>query len=177
VTPDDVDWAETRRWARSSALRVTLDVDLAEVAAQEACLALFDHPEMWGQPEARLRAWLYTVAGNKMRDQLRARNRRLRHEEPTGPDGDDLLFDPVDPGGAEDPVASEAVGDALEGLIESTLPPKLAEVWVLRYRHGLTDREIAAELGIGHGTARNKLCQARALVRRELGIEPDDDHG
>jgi RNA polymerase sigma factor (sigma-70 family) len=45
------------------------------------------------------------------------------------------------------------------------LPPRQALALVLRYVHGLTDREIAAALGCRRGTANALLSRGRAALR------------
>ena len=69
----------------------------------------------------------------------------------TGPDHADLI----------------AVRDAL-----ATLAPRQRAVLVLRYFEGLSEREIAAQLGIAPGTVKSQARQALARMRAAL---PDDE--
>nr|WP_318652417.1 RNA polymerase sigma factor [Paenibacillus lycopersici] len=48
------------------------------------------------------------------------------------------------------------------------LPARYREVLVLDIRYGLTGEEIAALLGIAHGTVKSRLHRARAKVQRQL---------
>jgi RNA polymerase sigma-70 factor (sigma-E family) len=60
-----------------------------------------------------------------------------------------------------------AVRDAL-----ATLAPRQRTVLVLRYYEGLSEREIASELGIATGTVKSQARDALARLRQAL---PDED--
>jgi len=51
------------------------------------------------------------------------------------------------------------------------LPPRQALALVLRYVHGLTDREIAAALGCRRGTANALLSRGRAALREVAELQ------
>lgn len=48
------------------------------------------------------------------------------------------------------------------------LPVRYREVLVLDIRYGLTDEEMAALLGIAHGTVKSRLHRARSKVQQQL---------
>ncbi len=50
--------------------------------------------------------------------------------------------------------------------------PRAAEVTWLRFVTGLSDSEVAGILGVSRRTVQNDWLFAKALLRRELGIEP-----
>lgn len=165
------DWGEVLvRAFRAARLVAGGDLALAEDAASATCLALWERPHLWG--EARLWGWVATVARNEVFDALRRRY-RVRPAGPAddleGSDGPADLGDPAAP----DDVEAEAVGEVLAELAEAALPPDLLAVWRLRYRDGLSDRQVAEHLALAPGTVRNKLCIARRLLRRELGLEAE----
>jgi len=52
------------------------------------------------------------------------------------------------------------------------LPRRQREVLVLRYYLNLSDREIAADLGVTRGTVASTASRALAALGRELGEQP-----
>ncbi|HUN82042.1 MAG TPA: sigma-70 family RNA polymerase sigma factor [Phycisphaerae bacterium] len=115
----------------------------------------------------RFRPWLYTIAANKARDNLRERTRR--REVPVGGTAD------IEEGGqvsyldflADDSVAP---GEALErgeqreivrGVIAS-MPPHLREILILGYYQRFPYKEIAEILSIPLGTVKSRLHAAVA---------------
>jgi RNA polymerase sigma-70 factor (ECF subfamily) len=54
----------------------------------------------------------------------------------------------------------------------SELPPEQRAVVVMRYYHGLEDREIADALGIPHATVRWRLHWSKGKLRNALGNDP-----
>ncbi len=70
--------------------------------------------------------------------------------------------------GVEDVIA---VNDALERL--AALDPRAARIVELRFFAGLTEAEIAGELGITDRWVREQWSHARAWLRREMGLAGD----
>lgn len=74
----------------------------------------------------------------------------------------------VDPGHrVPDPATAQADRDALQAELRR-LPPRQRAVLVLRYYLGLSDQEIADELGCTAGTVRGYASRALAGLRVEL---------
>lgn len=109
---------------------------------------------------ARVDAWIRRIA---VRHALRAARQRrslwrLRFSL------DELVGTSGEPGSAEtdeDVALAAALADALAGL-----PDRQRLALVLRYVHGLSDREIAAALGCRPGTAASLLSRGRDALRR-----------
>jgi RNA polymerase sigma-70 factor (ECF subfamily) len=142
------------------ALRLTGDAHAAEDLTQETLL------RAWRQLD-RLRAsgsarvWLFRIAANLWRDQLR------RGRSPVARAGklaDDLAGRCVPP----DRTAAdhEAVGRALE--VMETLPPRQRQVLYLNACEGLSAAEAAEVLGISSSAAKASLSLARKRLRHEL---------
>lgn len=70
-----------------------------------------------------------------------------------------------------DHVDAYAERDALAAPLRR-LPPRQRAVLVLRYYAGLSDSEIAAELGCASGTVRGHASRALAALRVELTPQP-----
>lgn len=116
----------------------------------------------------RFRPWLYTIAANKARDQLRERTRRREV-----PMGGTAASDEAGQGSYLDFLAddSAAPGEALEASeqrelvrrIVSSMPPHLREILILGYYQRLPYKEIADILAIPLGTVKSRLHAAVAV--------------
>lgn len=133
--------------------RMTGDAALAEDLVHETFLRVH---QAAGRFEGRgdLAAWVYRIAGNLGRDELRSREMRSRRL---------LLFpEPTPPG------PDHELRVVLERALD-TLDEGLREVVLLHDVDGYTHTEIAEMLGIRDGTSRARLSRARALLRESLG--------
>jgi RNA polymerase sigma-70 factor (sigma-E family) len=153
---------------RGHALRLTRmallllgDKPSAEDVVQEAFLGLFRGLGRLSDP-GRAVAYLRISVLNGCRSVLRARKRaRLR-------------------GAATDyPAVWSAESAALEGeerrevlRAVARLPRRQREVLVLRYFLGLSDSEIAADLGVSRGTVVSTASRALAALARKAGEQP-----
>jgi RNA polymerase sigma-70 factor (ECF subfamily) len=94
-------------------------------------------------------AWLCTIARNRARN-VRKSNRQLEQS------GDMDALPATDSGDA----GTDAALAALRALPETYRQPL-----VLRFLHGLSGQEIAARLGMTHGSVRVNLCRGLKLLR------------
>jgi RNA polymerase sigma-70 factor (ECF subfamily) len=115
-----------------------------EDLAQEAFFRAFRHIGGWRR-EASFRSWLFTIAGNLLKDEFR-RRKRFR----IVPIEDRDLPDRADPDA--DLAAGEAERRMRDGL--SRLPRLQREVFLLRAQEGREYGDIAAALGTTPGAAR-----------------------
>ncbi len=129
------------------AMMVTGDRGSAEDAAQEACV-IVDHKVRGLRHVGAFDAWLYRIV---MRESARVRRRRGQVAEPA--EEVNLIDDTL----------SLDVWRAL-----AALSADLREVTVLFYFYGLSGEEIAAALGVSHGSVRVRLSRARERLRSLL---------
>jgi RNA polymerase sigma factor (sigma-70 family) len=127
----------------------------AEDVLQATFLALVRQAPTIGRREA-LGAWLHKVA---YRTALRARSQR--HQRKTKPLTDAPAFE------------SSISGSEHEALVLldeelQRLPAKYRTPLVLSYLQGLSNREIAAELGCPIGTVFTRLARGRDMIRKRL---------
>jgi RNA polymerase sigma-70 factor (ECF subfamily) len=143
----------------------------AREMAQEAFLRAWSKLDSFREG-ARFSTWLYTIALNLTRSELRKRKVR-RDVKPVSLDavrsGDDgPRPDPEDP---EDPpdaaVERSEVYERARREIEA-LDPASREVVVLRDMQSLSYEEIAEALGVPIGTVRSRLHRARETLRERL---------
>ncbi len=103
------------------------------------------------------RAWLFAIARNAARDELRRRRRQPQAEL-----RDDLLGDQ----GSTDPLEQverrATVRDAL-----AALPLREREVVLLKFHGQLSNSELARALGIGESNAGTRLHRALTRLREE----------
>jgi RNA polymerase sigma-70 factor, ECF subfamily len=117
---------------------------------QEAFFRAFRRLDGW-RAEASFRSWLFTIAGNLLRDEFRKRKgRRILSLE------DRDLPDRADP--HADLLANEAAERLRQGL--TRLPRLQREVFLLRVQEGVDYQQIASVLGTTPGAARVHYHQA-----------------
>lgn len=160
-----------RRWEepiRRLGLRMLGDVHRAEDVAQEAFARVFSHRRDY-DPTARFSTWLWRIAVNLCRDELRRRERRPEQS---------LEASGVEEGGwgveAAGPTPSEAMeGEERAEVVRGTLlrlPEAYRVVVALRHYEGLKFSEIADVLGLPEGTVKSRM--AEALDRLEGMLRP-----
>jgi RNA polymerase sigma-70 factor (ECF subfamily) len=164
-------------WAGTYTLayRLTGNEEDALDVAQEAYLrALRGLPRFRG--EARFSTWLYRVTANCASNHL-ARASRRQHTQ-LDPDGMDEAK-VCDRRPEHDPEASASAGDERQLLAAALLrlPWRLREVVVLRDVYDLTNKSIAAELGISEAAAKVRLQRARKRLREDLVLHMAETEG
>ena len=105
------------------------------------------------------RAWLFTIARNRLTD---ARRRAARRPVTVNADESTRQIAAADPS-PEDEVVSASSGDAAARRIVNLLPSDQADVILLRVVGGLSVDEVAAIVGKRPGTVR--VLQSRGLKR------------
>lgn len=128
----------------------------AEDATQALFMKLVEHPRSF-ESEEHERAWLIVAAKNHCLDVLKsaARNRVV------------ALDEQVPEPGVEDEVFADEPSEAMRAILR--LPEKYKAVVFLHYFEGRRTDEIARMLGSPPSTIRNRLADARTLLRKELG--------
>jgi len=146
--PDQVEaWADSYgREIHAYLWRMLGDPQDAEDGLQETFLRALRHRSP--SPILEPRAWLYAIAGNVARSQLRRRRK----------DWD--LRAPVDvEAAAPDDVAERDRLEAVRRVVES-LPPKQRQALLLRRYQGLSYKDVAKVLGSNAQAARANVYQA-----------------
>ena len=149
--------AEIYRYLR----RVTFRSADAEDLSQETFLRAF-RAYRGLPPDANVRAWLFAIATNLFRNNLRsAKRRRAAHDAVKGKareaDGD----------GPEGEALFNEARSAVEAVIDQ-LPAKQRAAFVLRKVHELPYEEIAESLACSVDSARAHVFQAFRKIRHSL---------
>ncbi len=151
--------------------RLTGSRTLAEDVFQEAFLQVHQSAGTF-DTSRRFKPWLFTIAANKARDQLRrnARRRALDLDAPVGRSGgggeatfvDLMELEGLTPGEQVD--ASEQ--DAQVQRVVSELPLLMREILLLAYFQRMSYSQIAEALDIPLGTVKSRLHSAVAAFAK-----------
>lgn len=161
--------------------RLTGDHQMAEDIFQDSFLQVHLSAHTFDTARA-FRPWLFTIAANKARDQLRKRTRRAELElsAPAGGDGDraasfvDLMEISVP---SPDAPALDAERDAAVQRAVDRLALPLREILLLAYFQRLSYAQIADELGIPLGTVKSRLHAAVAAFARAWHASQAKENG
>ena len=129
----------------------------AEDATQTVFMKLIDNPRDFEGVEHE-KAWLIVCASNLCKDILKSA--RITRNAPLPDDAPDRFADPAAHAESSD------VLDAIEAL-----PPLYKDVVYLHYYEGYKTDEIARMLGSPPSTIRNRLSEARKLLRKAFEEE------
>jgi RNA polymerase sigma-70 factor (ECF subfamily) len=141
--------AEIRRYLINRAGDAAVGEELASETFARAFAAS-------GRFSGAVRPWLFAIATNVLRDELRARRRRFALLERLRGERVDVVAAPPVPGDPD-------LAAALATLRRDELDVLLLHAWA-----ELTYEEIATALDLPIGTVRSRLSRARARLRSQL---------
>jgi RNA polymerase sigma-70 factor, ECF subfamily len=144
-----------RRFTRGLTRSVADADDIAQAAIERALI----HQESW-KPGTRLDSWVYRIAQNLWRDELRAHRRRAEPLEGLEVAGED---------GRESFVRLIQVGEVTE--LFHCLPEEQRLVLTLVVLDGLSYQEAADALEVPVGTVMSRLARARGRLAAQLPAE------
>jgi RNA polymerase sigma factor (sigma-70 family) len=115
-------------------------------------------------PAQPFSGWLFTIAMNRFRTRAARSAEDSRRHEPF-----ENVVSSAAAGGASahTTLETEERAATIRNLI-TTLPPRLAEAVLLRYFEELSEKEIAAAVGIPVGTVKSRLHTAISRLRVDL---------
>lgn len=151
---------ELGRPAYALALRVVREPGLAEDAVQDAFLIAWHSAGRFTRDRSRAFTWLMTIVHRRAVDIVR-REQRRRHAPI---DGEWPAADEV---GSRDVIEAERVRRAV-----GQLAPGERRVIERAYFEGLTQSEIADELGLPLGTVKSRTFNGLRRLREALSAEP-----
>lgn len=143
-----------RRLARALAGQVADADDLVQIVLERALA----RAAQW-RPDAALDRWVFAIARNAWRDELRARG-RSQH-----------LFAPEEAGEMTADRATQPAQRLELAMALAALPPDHREVVALVLVEGLSYGEAAELLEVPVGTVTSRLARARATLQAHLGKE------
>lgn len=154
------------------------DRDSAEDLAQDTFIRIFQAAPRYKPGRAQFNTWMYHIASNLCKNELRNRARRGRHwvdntvkdeEEEAGTGIESRIANaPADASYEPDVVLQrKELRDALRKAI-AALPEQYREPLVLRDIQGLSYEEISKVLGIRAGTTKSRINRARLILKDKL---------
>ena len=141
-----------RRLARALAGQLADADDLVQIVVERALI----HAAQW-RPDAPLDKWVFAIARNAWRDELRARGRSQK------------LFAPEEAGATAADGASAPAQQLELAAALALLPTDHREVVALVLVEGLSYSEAAELLEVPVGTITSRLARARATLQAHLG--------
>ncbi|MEO5812775.1 MAG: RNA polymerase sigma factor [Rhodanobacter sp.] len=141
-----------RRLARALAGQVADADDLVQIVLERA----LTRAVQW-RPDAALDKWVFAIARNAWRDELRSRGRSHN------------LFAPEEAGASATDGASAPVQKLELTAALAALPPDHREVVAVVLIEGLSYSEAAELLEVPVGTVTSRLARARAALQAYLG--------
>lgn len=144
--------------------RVLIDAAQSEEVAQEVFLEAWQSASRFDPNKGRAMTWIMTMAHRRAIDRIRAS--QASRDRDTAVGIRDL------------PTAYDQVAETVEIRVEhervevamATLSEAQRQAITLAYYGGLSQSEVAAELGIPLGTAKTRLRDAMIRLREELGV-------
>lgn len=150
----------------SFGLRIVGDPQLAEELLQEVFFRAWQQGGSFRSSKGSFITWLLSITHNMAIDEVRKRRRRPQKADSEDPD---LMLASVPDTGldVEEEVWLGALRDTIDGAMAS-LPAAQREAIELAYFRGLTQREIAEQLGEPLGTIKTRMRLGMQKLRDQL---------
>jgi RNA polymerase sigma factor (sigma-70 family) len=143
--------------------RVLVRPEGVDDVIQTTFLSVWRHAASYDSSKGSVATWILTIAHHRAVDEVR--RDQLRAGRDTGPIGIDALTAAA-PGPEELAVLVDA-GDHLESAM-TLLSTKVSTVMRLAYFEGLSQTQIARELGVPLGTVKSRVREGLRQLRRQL---------
>lgn len=154
--------------------RFVKDADVAEDIVQETFLRVFRKRRDY-KAIANFSTWIFTIAGNLAKSELR-RRKRWRFFSIDAANEGEKSFELPDLGRKPDRNAAISMfEDNLQDAIDS-LKDKYKEALILRDVDGMSYQQIAEIMDVPVGTVKSRVNRARLKLQKKLkGHTPDDE--
>lgn len=151
------------------------DRDSAEDLAQETFIRIFKASRRYKPGQAHFKTWMYHIASNLCKNELRNRGRRNRYRVDNVVKGNgeseqiDLIESTPADASSQPEVALERkeLHDAIQRAI-AELPQQYRVPLVLRDLQGLSYDEISETLELRSGTTKSRINRARLMLKDKL---------
>jgi RNA polymerase sigma-70 factor (ECF subfamily) len=156
----------------SFGLRIVGDPQLAEELLQEVFFRAWQQGGSFRSNKGSFITWLLSITHNMAIDEVRKRRRRPQKADSEDPES--VLAAVPDSGpDVEDEVWLGALRDTIGGAMAS-LPPAQRQAIEMAYFRGLTQREIAEQLGEPLGTIKTRMRLGMQKLRDQLEGNQED---
>jgi RNA polymerase sigma-70 factor (ECF subfamily) len=138
------------------------DSDKADDFTQDLFMKIVERPEMF-DPNRRFSTWLYTVAGNMVKNEYRRNGRyQIVNEVPERPIPECFEYIP-------EPMDRALFERQLEQAVDELDEPH-KQCFILRYQEGMSVKEIGEVLGCPEGTVKSRLYYTVRKLSDKLKI-------
>ena len=156
-----------REFVYGVAMKYMKDEERAADVAQDALLLAFRHRHSF-RGDSRFTTWLYRVAATTALMHLRKKRRQPTDVlSVTDDEGRQALEVPAPGPSPEDQLAAQEELAQARARLER-MGDKYGDVFLLRFRDGYSESEIASRLTLNVATVKTRAYRARAAVRAEL---------
>lgn len=148
------------------------EINESEDIVQETFYRVFKNKHYYKEV-AKFSTWIYTIAGNLAKTELRRRRRRKIfsiHKETVAEKDIDLPDKKSDPEKEVNTILTEKV---IQKAI-SSLPPKFRQVIILRDIQGFSYEEISGIIKVPLGTVKSRVNRARLRLQEDLSFLLED---
>jgi RNA polymerase sigma-70 factor (ECF subfamily) len=146
------------------ALRITRDSVLAQDVLQETFLQVWQEASRFDPALGSLRGWLMTIAHRRAVDRVRREQSARARDTTYGLQSIDRDHDSV-----AEVVELRAEHRRVRAALETLSPIQRAAI-DLAYVQGMTQSQVADELGIPLGTAKTRLRDGLLKLRESIGV-------
>jgi len=151
--------------------RFLYDRDSAEDLTQEVFIRIYKNIKNYRSDMAGFRTWMYRIAANLCKNEIRNRSRRSKVllDSPISKDEDDEPLENIqDTSPGPDVLLEKKELYESLNLAISHLPEKFRTVLILRDIEGMSYDEIANIIGKPEGTVKSRLNRARLMLKDRL---------
>ena len=146
--------------------RFVNDMEQAEDIIQDTMLKLYTHKHYY-RNIAKFSTWIYTIAGNLAKTELRKKKtRKVTNISQMGPEDRDYELPSVAPE-TDEIVQSEYIEKKIQAAIQN-LPLHFRTVTILRDIQELSYEEISKIVEVPLGTVKSRINRARLQLQNEL---------
>ena len=146
--------------------RFVNEFEQAEDIVQDALLKLYTHKHYY-RNIAKFSTWIYTIAGNLAKTELRKKKqRKVTSISQMGPEDRDYELPSVGPD-TDETAQSEYIETTIQAAIQK-LPLHFRTVTILRDIQELSYEEISKIVDVPLGTVKSRINRARLQLQKEL---------
>ena len=151
--------------------RAVGDYQTALEFTQDIFIKTYSHLSSYN-PHYKFKTWIFKIASNYLIDYWRKKKiSTLSVDQPKSSDDDRPLVQLASENrGVEDQFVMDELKNKIETVLEK-VPPELRELFIWRHVNGLSYKEMAQIKNIPLGTVKNRVYQAKELIRSLLENE------
>ena len=152
-------------------IRYIGDPESAEDLTQETFIRIYKNVKRYRKDKAEFRTWMYRIAANLCKNELRNRGRRSRimvNSVSADDDSGDAIENAVDTTAGPDRQLEEKERQELLSQAISSLPDKLRTALILRDVQGMSYEEVSEIVGKPLGTVKSRINRARLMLKDRM---------